>query len=74
MTLHFLPNGQVVTSESFPDGTIQVASETYRIVGNTLIINGSDYLTNSAWIMNGNTMTLINQGFRTELERAGDGD
>lgn len=74
MTLHFLPNGQVVTSLSFPDGTIQVASETYRIVGNTLIINGSDYLTNSAWTMTGNTLTLVNQGFRTVLERAGDGD
>lgn len=74
MTLHFLPNGQVVTSESFPDGTIQVASETFRIVGNTLIINGSDYLTNSVWILAGNNLTLVNQGFRTELERVGDGD
>jgi hypothetical protein len=74
MTLHFLPNGQVVTSTSFPDGTNRVGSETYRVVGNTLIINGSEYLTNSVWIMNGNELTLINQGFRTVLERAGDGD
>ena len=74
MTLHFLPNGQVVTSASFPDGTNRVGSETYRVVGNTLIINGSEYLTNSVWIMNGNDLTLINQGFRTVLERVGDGE
>lgn len=74
MTVHFLPNGQVVTSTSFPDGTNRVGSETYRVVGNTLIINGSEYLTNSAWIMSGNQLTLVNQGFRTVLERAGDGD
>lgn len=74
MTLHFQPNGHVVTTTIFPGGRMSVASETYRVVGNTMIINGSDYLTNSAWTLTESTLTLINQGFRTTLERIGDGD
>lgn len=74
MTLHFQPNGHVITTTQLPDGTMRVDSETYRVVGNTLIINGSDYLTNSSWTISGGTMTLVNQTFRTTLERVGDGD
>lgn len=74
MTLHFQPNGHVITTTQLPGGSMRVDSETYRVVGNTLIINGSDYLTNSAWTLTGNTLTLVNQTFRTTLERVGDGD
>lgn len=74
MTLHFQPNGHVITTTEFADGTMRVDSETYRVVGNTLIINGSDYLTNSTWTMSGNQLTLVNQTFRTSMERVGDGD
>lgn len=74
MTLHFQPNGHVVTTTIFPGGRMNIASETYRVVGNTMIINGSDYLTNSAWTIADSTLTLVNQGFRTTLERVGDGE
>ncbi|MGP1347183.1 MAG: glycine zipper domain-containing protein [Phycisphaerales bacterium] len=74
MTLHFQPNGHVITTTHYSDGSMRVDSETFRVVGNTLIINGSDYLTNSTWSIAGGRMTLVNQGFRTTLERVGDGD
>ncbi len=74
MTLHFLPNGHVITTTELANGSIRTDSETYRVVGNTLIINGSDYLTNSTWTINGDELTLVNQSFRTTLGRVGDGE
>lgn len=74
MTLHFLPNGHVITTTELANGSLRTDSETFRVVGNTLIINGSDYLTNSTWSMNGDDLTLVNQDFRTTLVRVGDGE
>lgn len=74
MTLHFLPNGHVITTTELANGSLRTDSETFRVVSNTLIINGSDYLTNSTWTMRGDELTLVNQDFRTTLVRVGDGE
>lgn len=74
MTLHFQPNGHLITTVERPGGAMEVDSETYRVVGNTLIINDTGYLTNSTWTITGNRLTLVCVNFRTVLERIGDGD
>ncbi len=74
MTVQFQPNGLVVSTTVYPDGRVAADSETFRVVGNTLIINDIGYLTNSTWTIEGNRLTLINQNFRTVLARVGDGD
>jgi hypothetical protein len=74
MTVQFQPNGLVVTTTVYPNGRVTADSESFRVVGNTLIINDIGYLTNSTWTIEGNRLTLINQNFRTVLERVGDGD
>lgn len=74
MTLHFLPNGHVISTTELANGSIRTDSETFRVVGNTLIINGSDYLTNSTWTINGDELTLVNENFRTTFARVGDGE
>jgi hypothetical protein len=74
MTVHFQPNGLVISTTVFPDGRVTADSEVYRVVGNTLIVNDIGYLTNSTWTIEGSRLTLVNQNFRTVLERVGDGD
>lgn len=74
MTVSFQPNGLVVSTTIYPDGSVAADSEQFRVVGNTLIINDIDYLTNSIWTLEGNQLTIVNQSFRTVMERIGDGD
>lgn len=74
MTVTFQPNGLVVTTKMLPSGQVLADSEQYRIVGNTLIVNDVGYLTNATWTIEGNRLMIVNQEFRTVLERVGTGN
>jgi len=37
LVVHFQPNGQVVVHKTFENAVVLVKTETYRVVGNTLI-------------------------------------
>ncbi len=77
MYLSFEPNSQLVTTTVTPDGKVVRATETYRISGNTLIINkpaaGSQpgYIINANYSKAGDTMNINSPDFTAALRRVG---
>ena len=71
MTVEFRPDGKVVTTRYEPGGTMTFTEEKYRIVGDTLIINKTDYLINAKYRIDGNKMTVDCDRFRAVLQRVG---
>jgi hypothetical protein len=69
MTVEFRPDGKVVTTRYEPGGTMTMTEERYRIVGNTLIINKTDYLINAKYRIDGNEMIVDCEKFRAVLQR-----
>ena len=69
MTVEFRPDGKVVTTRYEPGGTMTFTEEKYRIVGDTLIINKSDYIINAKYRINGTEMTVDCDRFRAVLQR-----
>jgi hypothetical protein len=69
MTVDFRPDGKIVTTRYEPGGTMTFTEERYRIVGDTLIINKSDYIINANYRIEGNKMTVDCDQFRAILER-----
>jgi hypothetical protein len=71
MTVEFRPDGKVVTTRYEPGGTTTFTEEKYRIVGDTLIINKTDYIINAKYRITGNEMTIDCDRFRAVLQRVG---
>lgn len=69
MILEFKPNGEVVTTIHEPGGTMVMTEERYRISGDTLIINKTDYIINARYNISGNRMTVSNEEFRAVLRK-----
>lgn len=69
MTVEFRPDGKIVTTRYESGGTMTITEERYRIVGNTLIINKSDYLINAKYRIDGNEMIVDCERFRAVLKR-----
>ena len=69
MTVEFRPDGKVTTTRYEPGGTMTFTEEKYRIVGDTLIINKTDYIINAKYRIDGNKMTVDCDQFRAVLER-----
>ena len=55
---HFRPDGTVVTTKTNMDGDIETLHEQYRVVGSTLIIYKSDYVENTKFSVEGNTLVI----------------
>ncbi len=71
MTVEFRPDGKVVTTRYEPGGTMTITDEKYRIVGDTLIINKSDYLINARYNVSGDLLSVDCERFRAVLSRIG---
>ena len=71
MTVEFRPDGKVVTTRHESGGTMTFTEEKYRIAGDTLIINKTDYIINAKYRINGNEMTVDCDRFRAVLQRIG---
>ena len=67
--VEFKTNGRVVTTSTKPDGKVEVAEETYRVVGNTLIVNRPGYLINARFEVSGNQLTVSAENFSAVLQR-----
>ena len=67
--VEFKSNGRVITTTTKPDGTVEVFDETYRVVGDTLIINKPGYLVNARFGMSGNQLTVSAEDFSAVLQR-----
>lgn len=67
--VEFKANGRVVTTTTLPDGRVDTFNETYRVVGDTLIINKPGYLINSRFGLSGNQLTVSADDFSAVLSR-----
>ena len=67
--IEFGPHGWVKTTTTLPDGKVIVSDESYRVVGNTLIVNKPGYLINATYGIQGNEMIVSADDFRAVLIR-----
>lgn len=67
--IEFRPYGRVITTTTNPDGSVAVADEHYRVVGNALIVNAPDYLINAEFGMSGDQLIVSAEDFRAVLKR-----
>ena len=65
----FSGDGWVTTTTTYPDGHAGIESESYRVVGNTLIVNKGDYLVNYRFTLQGDQLTVDTTGLRAILKR-----
>lgn len=65
---HFKSDGTVGTTRIFDDGQVETATERYRIVGSTLIVNQNDYIVNASFRIEGQQM-IIDTGKHSVLLR-----
>jgi len=69
ITVEFRPDGIVQTTRQEPGGTKTITEEKYRIVGNTLIINKTDYIVNATYELYGNELIVTTDNFRAVLKK-----
>jgi hypothetical protein len=67
--MEFRPDAHLITTTTTQAGQVQVYDESYRVVGDTLIINKPGYLINAKYKMDGNRLTVTDPGFSAVLER-----
>jgi hypothetical protein len=58
LVARFNPNGRVGSTRTFEDGTFETADESYRVVGDTLIVNKPDYIINARYKLDGDRLYL----------------
>jgi hypothetical protein len=69
-TFAFGRDGWVTTTTTHRDGRTATDRESYRVVGNTLIVNKGDYLVNYKFTMQGDQLTVDSSKLRAILRRA----
>jgi uncharacterized protein YcfJ len=69
LVIHFKPDGTAVTTRIFVDDSIKTATERYRVVGETLIINKNDYVINARFTINGDQMIANTDKYSIVLRR-----
>jgi len=67
--LDFRNDGRVITTRTLPEGTVERADESYRVVGSTLIVNKPGYIVNARFRVDGSEMTVDAPKFRAVLVR-----
>lgn len=71
LVVQFQANGQVVVHKTLENGVVLVETETYRVVGNTLIINKPGYVINARYRIDGTQLILDTDRFSGVLQRVG---
>lgn len=69
LVIHFKPDGTAVTTRTFNDDSVKTATERYRVVGQTLILNQDDYVINARFTINGNQMIANTDKYSIVLRR-----
>lgn len=67
--IEFKSNGIMVTETTNPDGTVDVDNEHFRVVGNTLIMNGHGYLVNARYGIEGNQLVVDSENMNLVMEK-----
>ena len=68
-TFEFGRDGWVKTTTTYNDGRTGTDNESYRVTGNTLIVNKGDYLVNYKFSLQGDQLTADNSKVRAVLKR-----
>lgn len=71
MTVAFGNDGYVNSTKILSDGKIVQASERYRTVGKTLIVNRPGYIINAEYVIDGDQLIIDCEQFRGVLMRVG---
>ena len=66
----FGSDGWVTTTTTSKDGRAAMDRESYRVVGNTLIVNKGDYLVNYRFTLQGDQLTVDSEKLRAILRRS----
>jgi hypothetical protein len=69
LVIHFKPDGTALTTRTFTDDSVKTATERYRVVGETLIINQDDYVINARFAINGNQLIANTDKYSIVLRR-----
>jgi len=67
--VEFRRDGRVITTTTNHNGTIEIADEGYRVVGDTLVVNQANYLINARFRIAGNELIINDQNFSAVLRR-----
>ena len=67
--IEFRPYGRVISTTTKPDGTVEVMDETYRVVGDTLIVNKPGYIINARYRVEGDQLIVSAEEFSAVLQR-----
>ncbi|MHC5027634.1 MAG: glycine zipper domain-containing protein [Planctomycetota bacterium] len=67
--VEFRTNGKVTTTRTNLDGTIDITDESFRVVGDMLIVNRPGYMINARWQIDGNQLFINCENFRAVLRR-----
>jgi hypothetical protein len=67
--IEFKPNGRIITTTTKPDGRVEVFDESYRVVGDTLVVNKPGYLINARFGISGNQLAISAAEFSAVLRR-----
>ena len=67
--LEFRPDGRVITTTTKPSGDVEVYDESYRVVGDTLIVNKPGYLVNARFQLSTRQLVVNAEEFSAVLER-----
>jgi hypothetical protein len=59
MTIDFRSDGVLFTRRTGKNGKVTTDEEHFRVVNNTLIVNGRDYIINGSFILQGRTLTFV---------------
>lgn len=65
----FRPDGRVITTTTYRDGASRTDNESYRIAGDTLIVNKPGYLVNYRYRLDGGRMTVTAERVTATLRR-----
>jgi hypothetical protein len=67
--VEYRPDGRVITTTTYRDGGSHVDNESYRIAGDTLIVNKPGYIINYRYALDGRQMTVRADRMRATLRR-----
>ena len=67
--VEFHPDGRVVTTTTYAGGASHVDNESYRVAGDTLIVNKPGYIVNYRYSIDGGRLMLTAERMRATLRR-----
>ena len=68
-SFYFGNNGSVRTTTVMNNGNTNTDTESYRVVGDTLIVNKGDYIVNYKYTLQGSQLSVSNSKVRATLQR-----